>query len=87
MVCMNIVYCVSISQQDDGLIGSIPLEPHLDVRLVRDPKALSVSSSINLITDNYYNILAHHALGWFFKSMYCVLSDHNNNYYCTCMSK
>ena len=40
------------------------------MRLVRDPKALSVSSSINLITDNY-NIIAHHALGWF--SSQCIV--------------
>ncbi len=29
----------SLRVQDDDLIGSIPLEPHLKVRLVTDPKS------------------------------------------------
>ena len=33
----------SLLSQDDDLIGSIPLEPHLQVRLVSDPKAPPVS--------------------------------------------
>ena len=33
------MHFTSLSLQDDDLIGSIPLEPHLKVRLVTDPKS------------------------------------------------
>ena len=54
---LSLSLSLPVFPQDDDLIGSIPLEPHLQVRLVYDPKAPPVRSNYKQLYQRNFSFI------------------------------